>query len=172
MVGKNKVLMLVCALVLVIAGISTIPGTSQGSETSDPGTDGEIVMSAYVSIEGESLDNATVELLNSTGEIVDSATTDQDGYGYVSTTQNLTDATLRITHTGRDETLKETGIDHNLPGDNTTAIHSYSFTYDETMTEEASSAWSQHPYVIIGAGAVFLLGIFTVIQLARDKTGW
>lgn len=167
--SRIKKLVIATLMISVLAGLLISAPTTQAE---DLDTQNGILMYVNVHAEEDALDNATVELVDSNGTVLDSDLTDTDGNCYLYHDANLTDAKIRVNHDDYDDTLTKTSIDLDLPPTNETNVQTYSFSFEKSYTQEAEGLWADHPYMVLGGGAVLLIGVFTVIEVFREKTGW
>ncbi len=157
---------LVLISTLLVAGLSSL-GAEGSKTTSQEG----IVLGITVYKNEDTLDNATVEVLNSTGDIVKTGSTDQNGSIMFSTTKDLSNSTVRVGHEDLDQTYSK-DIDIAQPGTNETTIRTLNFQVGTDYSEEAKDYYDKNPYIVAGGGVFILILILVGISYIVDDKRW
>lgn len=165
-IGRILGLVLACALVIAGASISV-----QGAEDN---YDGDIVIAGTVLWGDEPLDNATVDAMNESGDLVDSDMSNSDGEFWIETNRSLENSELQVSHDDLEDT-HYFDINVSLPADSTndTVIEQMTLNIDKDLTTEGKTFAEEHPIAVAGGGIFILIGIVATIFAVRDgKKPW
>lgn len=160
----KKVLGLISVMVLISFLLSA--PTSQGLEGDH---DGEIVLSITVMDGRDPVEDAEIDVYNSSDDLVDAGLTDENGT-YILASESLDESEIRIYHEDHMDEAQVENINISLPEDeNETVYESLTFDIGTDYVEEGREYYSENQAIVLGGG-ILLLGMIMVL-VNRKKIG-
>jgi len=156
--------------VLVIAVVMAIAGASQGLEGDH---DGDIVVSITVLDGRDPVEEAEVDVYNSTGDLVDAGLTDENGTWIFATNQSLEDSEIKVYHEDHMDEAQIEDINISLPEDeNETVYESLTINIGTDYVEDGREYYRENQAIVLGGGILFLAVILVVVNRKRIGKKW
>ena len=153
--------------VMLIAVVMAIAPASQGRLEGDH--DGDIVLSITVMDGRDPVEEAEVDVYNSTGDLVDAGLTDENGTWIFATNQSLEDSEIRLNHADWDEAIIE-DINISLPTDtDETVYESLTLQIGTDYMDAGRDYYRDNTGLVLGGG-ILLLGVMLVV-VKRKQIG-
>lgn len=161
----------VIGLISVMVAVLMI--TAPSTQAIEGDHDGDIVISISVTDGGEPVEDAEIDIYNSTDDLVDAGETDEDGTWIVATNESLESAEIRVYHEDYMEDAEVEEINISLPSDgNETVYETYSFEIGGDLADRGRAIYEDHTAVVLGGGILLLGVMLVIINKKRIDKGW
>lgn len=148
---------------LILISLLALPAVQAGHEGDYAG---EILISVTVLDGDEPIEDAEVDLYDGDGNLVDAATTDEDGVAFLASNESIDDGEIRVDSEDMDERRLE-DLEYSLPDGDNVRLYSETVRYD--ITDRAESFYQEHKWLLI-SGVIFILIVILAVISAESGT--